>query len=210
MIFGRKKNIEKTRTVERFDQLHVGDLVAFKFREVLPEGLSGETLSVESVNTYDYAGQLVSDISLSHSSGLKVNATFDADREIITFSHKIRHPEIIEIFDGDELASIFDPDSSPAVLNLRSDAVSADREAWVCERYTRTLCEGQAYYYSEDRRESGISSYEDDSTPFTYHELEGSSDHHSLSIEIWEDGETEFFAEISVSLTAVESYLTSG
>lgn len=210
MFFKRKKTTELTRTVETFDQLQIGDLVTLKFREVLPEGLSGETLSVDSVNTYDYAGQLVSDFAMSHSSGLKVNATYDKDSEVITFSHKIQHPEIIEIFDGDELAAVFDPEHTGAGLTLRDSAVSDQRAAWVCSTYTRTLCEAQAYYYNDDRRDRGISAYEDESVPFTYHELDGDSDHHSISIEVWEDGETEFFAEVSVSASAVDSYLPNG
>ncbi len=210
MFFKRKKSSESTRTVERFDQLHQGDLVTLKFREILPEGLSGETLSVETVNTYDYAGELVSDFALSHASGLKVNATYDADHDSITFSHKIRHPEIIEIFDGDELAAVFDPECEGAGLRLREVAVDPRRAQWTCSRYTRTLCEAQAYYYNEDRRNRGISKYEDESMPFTYHELEGDSNHHSISIEVWEDGETEFFAEVTVSATAVDFFLPNG
>jgi len=209
MFFKKKKSDSTARVIASFNQLQKDDLVTLKFREVLPKGLSGETLTVEGVNTYDYAGELVSDFSLRHSSGLKVNATYDSDSDSITFSHKIRHPEIIEIFDGDELASIFNPDHDGAELTLREQATDEQRAPWVCEHYTRTLCEAQAYYYNEDRRDRGISAYEDDSVPFTYHELDGNSDHHSISIEVWEDGETEFFAEVTVAATAVESFLPS-
>jgi len=209
MFFKKEKTQELTRTVERFDQLYKGDLVAFKYRAVLPEGVSNETLMVEGVNTYDYAGELVSDFALSHSSGLKINACYDIENDSLTLSHKIRHPEIIEIFDGDELASIFDSQYQGAELNLRADKVDEQRAAWVCDRYKRTLCEAQAYYYNEDRRAKGISSYEDASQPFTYHELQGCTDHHSISIEVWEDGETEFFAELTVSASAVESFFAS-
>ncbi len=210
MFFKSKKKIAPTRTVENFGQMKEGDLVTFKFREALPQGLSGETLEVTKVNTYDYAGELVADFSLSHSSGLKVNATFDESTETITFADKIRHPEIIEIFDGDELAAVFDPDAGGVQLHIRAESVVDQRSPWVCLQYTRTLCEAQAYYYEEDRRERGISAYEDESTPFTYHELEGNTDHHSLSIEVWEDGETEFFAEVTVSASSVESFLPKG
>lgn len=209
-MFFRKKESEAVRTVENFAQLHVGDLVTLKFREALPEGLSGETLTVDSVNAYDYAGSLMADFGLRHASGLYVSATYDPIEQTITFAHKIKHPEIIEIFGGDQLAGIFDPQSDSAVLDLRVDEVSEQRKAWVCEHYTRTLCEAQAYYYEEDRREKGISAYDDDgSVPFTYHELEGCSDNHSMSIEVWEDGETEFFAEVTVAESAVDAFLPS-
>lgn len=209
MFFKRKNKGDTVRVVERFDQLYEGDLVTLKYRQVLPEGLSGETLQVDSVCTYDYAGQLVSDFSLSHSSGLKVNASYNKESDEITFSHKIGHPEIVEIFDGDELAAVFDAQLDSVSLNVRNEQVSQIRSAWVCEHYRRTLCEAQAYYYNDDRREKGVSRYEDDSSPFTYHELEGNSDHHSISIEVWEDGETEFFAEVTVSASAVDAFLPS-
>lgn len=210
MFFNKKKSTP-TRTVENFAQLMVGDLVTLKFRQALPEGLSGESLRVQSVNTYDYAGTLVSDFMLSHSSGLRVNATYDPSQDLITFSHKLKHPEIIEIFDGDQLALIFDAQVPLASLDLRADAVSAERAAWVCDRYTRRLCDAQGYYYEEDRREQGLSDYEDDgSVAFNYHELDGDTEHHSMSIEIWEDGETEFFVEVSVSSSAVDAYFPKG
>jgi len=207
-MFFKKKKTAPTRTVESFSDLHIGDLIILKFREVLPQEISGETLTVESVNTYDYMGELVSDFVLSHSSGININASFDREERSITFSHKIKHPEIIQIFDGDQLAGVFDGGLEDAGLDLREDNVSEQRQGWVCEHYTRTLCEGQAYYYDEDRRSKGISQYDDDgSVPFTYHELDGNSDNHSISIEVWEDGETEFFAEVTVSESAVESFL---
>ena len=207
-MFFKKKKSPPTRTIDNFSQLQIGDLVILKYREVLPAGVSGETFTVKSVSTYDYMGQAVADFVLSHSSGLKINACYDSDEEYITFSHKLKHPEIIEIFDGDQLAAIFDPEAEFAGLDLRVEAVSDERRGWLCEKYARTLCEGQAYYYEDDRREIGISKYDDDgSTAFTYHELEGDSDHHSISIEVWEDGETEFFAEVSVSESAVDAFL---
>jgi len=156
-MFFKKKETQATRTINDFRQLQVGDLISFKFREVFPDIISGETLSVESINTYDYMGELVSDFVLSHSSGFRVNATYDSEQKYITLSHKIGHPEIIEIFDGDQLATIFDPEQEPAELELRPEAVSDKRKAWVCERYTRTLCEAQGYYYNKDRRGLGVS-----------------------------------------------------
>ena len=209
-MFSKKKGVTSSfRTVKRFDQLRACDLVTFKYRQILPQGISGETLHVDSVGTYDYGGEVVADFRLSHSSGIRVNAIYDAENDEVTLSSKIAHSEIIEMFDDDDLARVFDPTLDRVKLSLNSEETKLSRKPWVCAKYQRTVCEGMAYYYAEDRREQGVSKFEDESMPFMYFELKGDSDHHALSIEVWEDGETEFFADLTVAASVVDVYLPS-
>lgn len=208
-MFSRKKR-EQARTVTVFSDLDVGDLVVFKPREVLPEGINDQTLTIEKVGTYDHNGILTPDFTLLHSSGLRFSATYDAEDDAIILGHKMGRSEVLSIFDEDCFADIFDVDKNHVALVPISENISGERRPWIANSYHRTVTAGIAYYYNDDRREPGISRYEDDSLPFTYFELEADNEQKSLSIEIWDDGETDVFCEITVKATVVETFLCRG
>ena len=203
-MFGRKK--KDARSVTKFSDLGVGDLVVFKAREALPFGVSDETLTVEKVGTYDYARQLVSDFTLTHDSGLRISASYDDDEDMITIAYKLKRSQVLSIFNGDDFAYIFE-DESDYTLEAQTDNISDELAHWVCDSYTPTLVAGSAYYYETDKRASGISADEDESTDFIFYELEGSNEFNSLSIEVWPDGETDVYCEITVKSNVIETFL---
>lgn len=208
-MFGRKKDKE-VRSVTLFSDLDVGDLVVFKPRDVLPEGVSDETLTVEKVGTYDYFGTLASDFTLGHSSGLKVSASYNSEDETITLGYKMKRSVVLSIFGGSEFGQVFDEDLDSVVLDSNLENVSGDLKPWIADSYTRSVVAGSAYYYDEDRRGNGISSDEDSAENFIYYELEGSNEVSSISVEVWADGETDVFCEITVKSSVVETFLNHG
>ncbi len=204
-MFGRKKK-KTARSITQFSELDVGDLIVFKPREILPVGINDETLTVEKVGTYDHNGSLTSDFTLTHSSGERFSAVYNEEEDTVTLGQKISRQEVLSIFDENEFADVFDEGGS-VTLNSILESVTDKRRAWVADTYDRTVAAGVAYYYDDDRRKSGVSQFEDDSLPFTYFELEGSNQHNSLSIEIWDDGETDVFCEVTVKANVVETFL---
>ena len=205
-MFG-KKDKPLARMVTVFSELNIGDLVVFKPREVLPSGISDETLTLDRIESYDYNGKLTPDFTLLHPSGSRYSVTYDCEEDTIPIGNKLKRSEILSIFDPDDFANVFDEGSGCFKLRSISENVSNQRRPWVAEAYERSVIAGIAYYYNEDRRESEISQYEDNSEPFTYFELEGDNDLNSLSIEIWNDGKTDVFCEITVKANVVETFL---
>ena len=206
----KKKDKTKARTVDNFSQLQIDDLISLKLRSELPEIIQGETLTVSKVQTYQYRDGMVPDFCLDHSSGLKLNAVYDDESDEITFSLKLKHPNILTLFDSAELASIWDEEHHPAILNTVLDDQDDIVISWMSESYSRRLCGQFAYFYETDQRDQEIDKFEDDSMQFMYHELDGSDANKSITIEIWEDGETEFFAEITTPADVIESYWANG
>lgn len=206
-MFGRKSKQKATRSVSVFSELEVNDLIIFKPREVLPHGVSDDTLTVEKIGGYDYNGSLSTDFTLRHSSGLRFSASYDAEDDTITLGRKLKQSEVLSIFNEDDFADIFEEELGGQRLNADVDNLDSEYQAWIAESYSRAVYAGIAYYYDEDRRSLGISSNEDSSQQFTYFELEGANDRNSLSIEIWEDGETDVFCEVTVKSNVVDTYL---
>lgn len=202
-----KKNKSSARMITLFSDLHVGDLVVFKPREVLPCGISDETLSLEKVGSYDYDGKLMSDFTLLHSSGSRYSAIYNAEEDTITIGNKLRRSEVMSIFDENSFADIFKYEYGDLELYSISENISSQHRPWVAESYKRSVVSGVAYYYEDDRRELGGSQYEDHSQQFTYFELEGNNHVNSISIEVWADGETDVFLEITVKANVVETFL---
>jgi hypothetical protein len=206
-MFGRKKKQPVARSVSVFSDLHVNDLVIFKPREALPDGISDETLTVERIGTYDYQGELRSDFTLRHASGQRFSAGYDSEQDTITLGRKLKRSEVLTIFDEDDFADVFDSELGQVRLTASVDKLPKELQLWVDQAYERSVSEGIAYYYEADRRELGISAHEDESQQFTYFELEGENDKNSISIEIWADGETDVFCETTVKSNVVDTYL---
>ena len=203
-----KNNKSSARMITVFSDLDIGDLVVFKPREILPCGISDETLSLEKVGSYDYGGKLISDFTLLHSSGLRYSAVYNTEEDTITIGNKLRRSEVVSIFDENSFADIFNYEYGDFELCSISKNISHQHRPWVAEAYKRSVTSGIAYYYENDRRRSGVSQYEDHSQPFTYFELEGNNNVNSLSIEVWADGETDVFLEITVKANVVETFLS--
>jgi hypothetical protein len=206
-MFGRKKKERAARSVSSFSDLHVNDLVIFKPREVLPAGISDETLTVEKIGTYDYQGELRSDFTLRHASGQRFSAGYDSDEDTITLGRKLKRSEVLNIFNEDEFADIFDGGLGQVNLRASAESIPDSLQLWIDEAYERSVSEGIAYYYESDRRDVGVSAHEDESQQFTYFELEGENDRNSISIEIWSDGETDVYCETTVKSNVVDTYL---
>jgi len=203
-MFGRKK--KDARSVTKFSDLGVGDLVVFKAREALPFGVSDETLTVERVGTYDYSRSLVSDFTLTHDSGLRITASYDDDEDMITLALKLKRSQVLSVFDGEDFGYIFENEGD-YILESQTENISDELTPWVCQSYTPALIAGSAYYYETDKRAAGISGDEDESTNFIYYELEGDNEFNSLSIEVWPDGETDVYCEITVKSNVIETFL---
>ncbi|MFT5611928.1 MAG: hypothetical protein ACI9WC_000955 [Arenicella sp.] len=202
-----KRTKPPIRNISKFSELGVGDLVVFKPREALPQGISDETLTVDNVGSYDYSGRLSPDFTLVHSSGERYSAFYEPENDTITLGKKLTRDEVFSLFGEEAFAGVFEESGGRLTLETITDSVRNDLGAWIGESYNRTVTAGIAYYYENDKRTSGVSQHEDESMQFTFFELEASNGKNSLSIEIWGDGETDVYCEVTVKSTVVETFL---
>lgn len=210
-LFGKKKAPEG-RSLSHFKELQVKDLVTFKPRNIVPDELQDQTLTVTAVQSYQYDDGISAEFVLALPNGNTFTAMCSNDEEgdTVTLSKKLSHECVNELFDGDELGNVFSDEES-ASLTVINEESSEEGKGWLAERYFRTVYLATAYFYKEDRRLLGASEFADDgSEELRYHELEGGSDEYSLNIEIWESGETDFFLQKTIPHNAISDLWPNG
>ena len=208
----KKSNEEDGRILDHPSKLEKGDLISLKERSCLPINLQGQTLTVKSIGAYNYSDGLKAEFELEHVSGKIFYAMCgsESDGEYITFSLKLAHHDIESIFGLDEFSKVFDEDNSSALMVNRSDQ-AYEMQSWLPSSYYPSIRFGSAYYYDSDQRGNAISDFEDDgSDQVQFHEYDGDPDSFSLTIEVYEDGQTEVYLEYSCSLDLIEELWPHG
>lgn len=207
----KKEKPKPARTLDHPRDLRQGDLLTLKERSVVPAELQGATLTVEKVQAYQYSDGLVPEFVLRLPTGQTYTAMCaeEEDGEYIVFAKELSRADVEALFDTDEFGALFG-DEFPEI-QVNQGAVKEALRPWVGERYVQSVKEASGYFYSEDRRSVGASNYADDGAEeLRFHECEGVPDQFSLNVEIWEDGETDVFAQISLPLNVIAEMWPNG
>lgn len=205
-LFKKDKKDSPSRVLDHPKQLLAGDLLSLKDRSTLPDELQGQTLTVKKVQAYQYSeNTLTPEFVLELPNGQTFTMMLDDEdgEEFITLSKALSRQEVGELFDLDAFAELFE--EGFAELETNQDA-AAHHAGWVGDQYHQTIKSAIAYFYQTDQRNKSTSelAYEDDSSECLYHECEGTPDHYSLTVEVWEDGDTDVYIQASFSLTVIE------
>lgn len=209
--FKDSKTKTKPRQLNHPRDLRKGDLLTLKPRSIVPENLQDATLTVESVQAYQYSEGLVPEFVLRSTTGetLTMQVAEEEDGEYICFAKKLSHTQVISIFNEAEFAEVFGEDT--AELSVNKSAIPDTLLSWIGESYYQTIKEGVAFFYKDDRRGQGVSQFEDDdSEELRFHECEAHPDQYSLNIEIWEDGSTDVYAALSMPINVIEEMWPNG
>ncbi|MFT5421605.1 MAG: hypothetical protein ACI9D5_002363 [Candidatus Endobugula sp.] len=195
----KKKETVKKRTLNHLGEIEKSDLITFKSRSILPAAIQDQTLTIKAVQAYQYDDGLAPEFVLQLPNGNSFTAMCsDEGEDTITLSKQLSHEQITTLFSADELGEIFTNENS-ATLTVLSEHIYSDLEGWLADSYFRTIHNAGGYFYSEDRRSVGASEYADDgSEELRYHECQGAPNHFSMSIEIWDDGSTDIFVQVTL------------
>lgn len=207
----KRKKPKPARNLDHPRDLVTGDMITLKERSIVPDELQGATLTVEKVQAYQYSDGLAPEFVLRLPTGQTYTAMCvdEEDGELMVLSKELTRKDVATLFDAEEFGGLFG-ESFPEV-HVNKDAVKAELRAWVGDSYFQSIKEAGAYFYNEDRRAVGASSYADDGgEELRFHECDGSPDQFSLNVEIWEDGETDVFAQISLPLNVIEAMWPNG
>lgn len=206
-FFG-KSNKTEARVLSHPSQLAVGDMLTLKPRSELPEELQDATLTVRKIHAYQYSDGISPEYVLDSIDGKIYTFSMDDSEngDYFTISKKLSSQEVERFFIGDEIAELWGEDFPV----LKVNNTSAGESGWLASEYRQTIKEATAYFYDSDRRQEGVSHYEDDAEELRYHECEGKEDRFSLTIEIWEDGSTEFFSQVNLPLGVIDEMWPNG
>lgn len=201
-MFGFFGNKKEPRQLESVDQLQVGDIVSFKDRPPLPLDLQGKDFEVNRVEGYQYSSDNVNSFTLKSADNMVINLSLDDEdgESYLCISRTISRGKVLTLFDEEDFGELW----GEQYPNLKVQEVPADLQGWVDELYRQEMKEGTAYFYNRDIRAEPPSDYEDDgSTELRYHECEGDSGNFGLSIEVYEDGDTDVSLQIYLTLDVI-------
>ncbi len=194
-LFGKNKQ-KGRRSLTTPGELLAGDIVVLKERRSLPGELQGQQLEVTQVGTYQYPGSVKKELTLRSVDNriyyLAIND--DNDAPSLNFSIKIPRKIVLSIFDEEQFAQLWDPEFTTLQVADRLNEYTD----WLSDDYKQEVIEGEGYYYDRDCSGDPPSEYQDDDgEEFRWHECTSMLDNnYSLSVEIWEDGDTEVFLEL--------------
>lgn len=183
-------------------QLLTGDILELKPRSILPDDLRGVSLTVKKIQAYQYSDGLYPEFVLETSNGsiITMMCSPEEEEDCLYFSRELKKGEVEKLFNGDELAELWE--EGPASLKVNREAI-AELSSWLSGNYHQEITSATAYFFTDDQRESGVSSYEDSGEKLQYHECEGSEGQFSLTVEVWEDGSTGFYAQVAVPFSII-------
>lgn len=190
-IFSRKK--DGPRQLETVDQLQVGDIVSFKYRESLPPELREKQLEVCKVGTYEYSSGTSKELVLKDESNNVYFMSLEEDNgeQYLNLGKKIPRKQVYELFDADTFAQLWDTQWAELALQQQPEAL----EGWVAQHYSQSVKDQTAYYYPRDCHGENLSEAED-GEELRYHECEGDDDHYGLNIDTSDDGSTDVFLQV--------------
>lgn len=200
------KNLFKKKVLPRDlnspRQLRAGDILELKPRSILPDDLQGVSLTVKKIQAYQYSDGLYTEFVLETSTGsiITMMCSPEEEEDSLSFSRELKKSEVEQLFNSDELAELWEEGS--ASLKVNREAI-AELSSWLPDSYRQEITSAIAYFFTDDQREKGVSNDDDDSEQLQYHECEGSENQFSLTVEVWQDGSTDFYAQVTVPFSII-------
>lgn len=196
-------NQESTeRSLNSVEQLRQGDAVEFSDSFALPENLRKQSFTVKQVNTYQYERSVSNEFVLQGNTPDLVYLSYEKDdEEWLNVTIKVNRNLVEQLFDLDNFADIFEPDSS-SELALKQEL--ADFHNWLAPIYFQHTNAQRGYYYDKDYRPGKPPAHQDSfSHPFDLFGLTSADEKFSVDVEVWEDGDTDVSLTIHRPVTDI-------
>ncbi|MCZ6525380.1 MAG: hypothetical protein O6928_02290 [Gammaproteobacteria bacterium] len=199
-----KKKKGSLRTLNNPGELKIGDIVVLKERRSLPPELQGQQLEVTHVGTYQYSSSIEKEFTLRSADSTSYYMSVDDNDgdPILCFTNKIPRESVLEIFNEDEFAQLWEPE----FINLKVRSKPEQYTSWLTDNYHQIIKDEEGYYYNHDCTDKPPSQrIDDDGEELRYHECEGAPDNNrSLIVEVFGNGETNVFLEVSTPLDVID------
>jgi len=198
-----KKKKDPSRSLDKPEELKLGDIVVLKERLLLPAELQGQQFEVSHVSTYQYASSVEKEFTLRSADSLSYYMSVDDNDgdPVLCFTKKIPRESVLEIFDEDDFAELWESDFA----SLKVVSKLEQYTDWLTDNYQQIIKDEEAYYYPHDCTDKSPSRrLDDDGEELRYHECEGEpDDNRSLIVEVFGSGETNVFLEVCTPLDVI-------
>lgn len=202
----RRERASERGDLRTCDDLRVGDLVTFKHRLSLPDDVQGQTFEVSAIGTYQYADGLYPQLTLDGAEAGRIYLSFKAGDAGhgggITLSRSVPRGDVRALFAEDAFAALWEDDFAELAVARKLDAYAG----WLGERYAQTGKWVEGYFFDRDCRGEALSDHaDDDSEELRCHECEDAGGRFGLSVEIWQDGDTEVSLDVNCPPDAIDA-----
>lgn len=210
LSFFKKPKQSTTRSLTQPGELRAGDIVVLKERRSLPPELQGQQLEVTHVGTYQYSSSVEKTYTLRTAENKTYYmSTDDNDGDpLLCFSIKIPRAAVLEIFDEDAFAQLWDADYASLTVQAKLERY----ESWLTDEYYQKVKEAEAYFYDRDCSDRPPSaSLDDDGEELRYHECEGvPDDRFGVTVEVWDGGDTDVFLQLACPVDVIDEMWPHG
>jgi len=198
-----KKDKETVRKeLKSVSDLEIKDMIKLNDSFALPEILRGQTLEVQSINSYDYDGDMELEWVLKGSDGTLIHLSLDEDDSTyLEFSIKINLSDIETLFDSESFADVFDSEK-PTILKRLNDIANGNK--WSAEKYHQQGTFEEGVFHKQDYRNKDNSLGKGEA--FRLYTLLDSDEDHGISIDVWDGGETDVSLTIFRELTDIVDF----
>ncbi|PCH61853.1 MAG: hypothetical protein COC19_03945 [SAR86 cluster bacterium] len=196
----KKKQAPRDLTSPR--DLRVGDILEFKPRSILPSDLHGVSLTVKKVQAYQYSDGFYPEFVLESANGSIVTMMCSPEEEedSLQISKKLNKAEIDGLFNSAEIEQLWEEGAATVHVNKEN---ALELNAWLADKYHQDITSATAYFFNKDVRGKESDLDESNSESLQYHECSSAQDIHCLTVEIWEDGSTDFYVQINLPFSVV-------
>ena len=193
-IFSGRKGREEGRSLERPQDLQVGDMLLVNDSYALPIQLRGRNFRVVDISTYQFEHEFSASFTLESDQDSAVDLMIEgsAGREEAVFSLAVERNQVESLFNMDQFADIF---SSGPVQLERTGEIQA-LEGWLADSYHRHSFAERGYFHKRDYRGSRPPDAASEGEPFDYYCVLSDDGSRSVEIEVWQDGD----ASVSLSV----------
>ena len=192
-LFSRNK--KAPRQLDRVDQLQVGDMVLFKYREALPTQLREKQLEVTDLGTYEYSSGRSKELVLTDEDNNVFYLSLEQDDGEVSLclAKKISRSQVAELFDEQQFAELWGEQFAELVVQI--EPLPQTLSGWLTENYRQGIKDQQVFYYERDALSADLSDPQD-GEELCIHECEGDDDRFGLNVEISADGSTAVFLQV--------------
>lgn len=200
-LFG-SSNDKPKRTLDKPEQLQVGDIITLDDSFALPALLRGQSLEIKQINTYEYELNKSTEWVLQGPTDDVLFLSLENDDvQSLVFSLKISRDIVGQIFDLDQFSEMFD---EPGNAELTVTDIPAQLNQWLGQTYRQTEFAQFGYFHNVDYRHQNLSANGGES--FERYGAQTDDEVYGIEAEVYEGGDTDVVLTIQRPITDIRQY----
>ena len=204
-MFSFFKDKPEIRTLEKPQELQIGDIVSFKDLPPIPPDMQGQDFEVTKITGCEYRSGFTTDFIIKSAEGLVVALSIESDNgdDQLVLSRVINRKIVLSLFGEDNFSQLWDDEH----IELITQAELPELAGWYTESYQQQVCEQEGFFYEQDTRKDVNA---DDGLEFRYHECLSSDEQFGLTVEVYEDGDTEVSLQVYTPISMIQDMWFKG